>query len=579
MSIIKKYNTIIGRYATITAAMLFAVIVAGLMIQKQAVTRIVATEIIEEKQKLISYIADDIKFEKSSAIYNIIENKGLLADSYLYIIDTDGILYFHPKNEFIGKDYSNSDFFEKIKHLKSKTGNIHYSFEGIFKVGVFQRIDNRFYVLTYNDSEIYAISRIFNKFVYIGMFVMIIVSFILIFFLEKIFTSKIIRINKELKEKSSGNFIEIPTFWYHKENSNDIFHSLTRYTIDLFNNIVKILVDIKRLSIKLETKFAIIKTTVSENDRILKETLKTVNNVENDVNNVVGVITDKFNDIQIDVNTSVDVVEREIYNQQAFTEESTAAVEEMVSNIRSINNNNDISKRKIDSLVSLGSSGLKHQIKLKGSVENTILSINELIETNKIITNISNQTTILSINAAIESAHAGEYGKGFGVVAEEIGKLADSSTKQSKAIDLLTKILLKDLNEMSLISNTTYKSYNDIIEVIKDVDRISTEISSSLQEQTSGSDEIVESMVELKDSFQNVNNAINKTSEANRYLKTGVEELNSSYKTIKNSMDELTSETNKTISSSNKIKDSIDDSADSLSDLVNDLKFFKIKKN
>lgn len=104
-------------------------------------------------------------------------------------------------------------------------------------------------------------------------------------------------------------------------------------------------------------------------------------------------------------------------------------------------------------------SGIQDVAKSSNDILNEINVTNEdMKKTDEIISfvqNVSKQTNLLGLNAAIESARAGEMGKGFGVVANEIRKLSNSS---SESIREINDVLNKLRNSIESVANSIYES-------------------------------------------------------------------------------------------------------------------------
>jgi CheY-like chemotaxis protein len=122
-----------------------------------------------------------------------------------------------------------------------------------------------------------------------------------------------------------------------------------------------------------------------------------------------------------------------------------------------------------------------------------------LLEINAVMNNIAAQTNLLSMNAAIEAAHAGEAGMGFAVVANEIRKLAESSSKQSKTTAAMLKKIKASIDNITKSSNDVLLRFGAIDSSVKTVSEHGQNILNAMEEQEVGGKQILESISHLRD--------------------------------------------------------------------------------
>lgn len=252
---------------------------------------------------------------------------------------------------------------------------------------------------------------------------------------------------------------------------------------------------------------------------------------------------------------TIDALSSNIDSQATNIEESSASIEQMVANIQSVtkilqSNVADIDalKQNSDEAARLAASTAEIMQVINNESEN-------IMEATNLIQNIADQTNLLAMNAAIEAAHAGEAGRGFSVVADEIRKLAEQSGEQGKSIVGVLEDFKAKIENITKETADSEKIFTRVFHLTDQVKDKEDTIMSAMLEQTAGSKEILGAMTEMKSTTNQVREAsqqmlvggedvvaeMENLSTSMQDIKTGIEEINHGGLAIEDSTKSLSS--------------------------------------
>lgn len=332
----------------------------------------------------------------------------------------------------------------------------------------------------------------------------------------------------------------------------------------------------KRVFVVGKDEIGIIGTSVNHFIETLQNIMKKITNNTNQLEGIVGTVTDKVvkaNDNSCDIS--------------AVMEELSSSMEEVSATVISVNDN----ANSVDSNVSeLSDESVKlldyvNEMKVRAneleetavkngdnanqiiseiveSIENAIeesKSVDKVNDLTMDILNISSQTNLLALNASIEAARAGEAGKGFAVVADEIRQLADSSREAANNIQNINGMVIVAVKELTKNSNQmidyiTNNVMEDYVGFVK-----------SGHQYSDDAEHVSEIVSKFNDMASSIKTSISNVSESLDGISTAVEESTNGITTVATnttdlvaSIEDISTEMTTNEQISNELKDEAD---------------------
>ncbi len=269
-----------------------------------------------------------------------------------------------------------------------------------------------------------------------------------------------------------------------------------------FNSFVDVLRDIIYSIIKNAEQLGGVSenlnSTVAETKTAISEITDQTDNLSQNAVNLSASIEETTSTVH-EISKTIESLNVQIEVQSENVNNSSAAIEEMVANIQSVSTNLGRANRTFSELKGASENGRSTMDGVIESIKETAQHSEQLLEANDMIEAIASQTNLLAMNAAIEAAHAGDAGRGFSVVADEIRKLAEEAGEQSNRIAEMLRIVVDNIESVVNQSNAAGAAFENISVQIGEVNDLMSEVSYSMNEQAAGSQQVLESLKVMQD--------------------------------------------------------------------------------